>query len=168
MTRAQKAAQTRMSNAEGTDKSRAKKEETIVITADQFMAAIKKFTEGFEALSRIESLLSEGNKDRAPESPLRDEKFSTAIADVKLASTPPVSVLVDDVHSRSSSLRFRAESLRDAIINGVSIKDGEQVMRATESFASQGPTKDGLNFAFSNMCAVEDCLNEIDRYLLNR
>lgn len=162
MTRGQKAAQTRMSNAEGTDKSRAKKKETIVITADQFIAGIKKFTEGFEALSRIENLLFEGKKDRAPEYPLSDDKLSKA----KSEATPPVSVLVDDVHSRSSSLRFRAESLRDAIINGVSIKDGEQVMRATESFASQGPTKDGLNFAFSNMCAVEDCLNEIERYLV--
>lgn len=170
LTRGQKAAQTRLRNAGSkvqTATDRAAKAKTIVITADQFIAGIQKVTAGFEAISRIETSLAMGQHS-APKVPLHDDSLSPPKSQVNSPAPPPVSVLVDDVHSRSSSLRFKAESLRDAIVNGVNTNDGCQVMAQSASAPSQGPTKDALNFAFSNMCAVEYCLDEIDRYLLNR
>lgn len=170
-TRGQKAAQTRLRNAgskvqTATDRA-AENPKNIIVTAEQFIAGIQKVTAGFEAISRIENFLAMGQHSAA-QVPLHDDSLSPPKSQVNSAAPPSVSVLIDDVHSRSSSLRFKAESLRDAIVNGINTTDGCQVMAQSASAPSQGPTKDALNFAFSNMCAVEYCLDEIDRYLLNR
>jgi hypothetical protein len=114
------------------------------------------------------------NRDDAPHDPDAGAYPMPRIMEVPQDSknkgsgqSAPVSVLIDDVHSRTSGLHSRLEFLRDSLVHGIH----PDSPRPTEAIAagqpSQGPSKDALNWAFSNLAASEALVEEIQRYLLN-
>lgn len=170
----QKAAETRKRNAttEQVPPVPRVKKETVVITAEQFMAGIKRLTDGFDTLDRLEGLLSAVHRNDAPDAgysiPRITEVPQGVLGNKASSQSSPVSVLIDDVHSRTSALRGRLESLRDSLVHGIhpdQPRPSESIVQA--NLASQGPSKDALNWSFSNLAASEALVEEIQHYLLN-
>lgn len=176
LTRGQKAAETRKRNAAEREvppvpRNRTK---TLVITAEQFMAGIERLTKGFATLDRLEQIVLAGKPDtriELPEGGYPIPRITEAPAPKgcnALNASVPVSVLIDDVHSRSSAHRARLEALRDSLVHGIHPDQPRPGGVVQADTPSQGPSKDALNWSFSNLAASEALVEEIERYLLNR
>lgn len=170
LTRGEKAAATRQKNRTIRLTNANKLVAEPAASTDKFTAAL--LTVG-AALMRIEKHLPERDEQSAyePDGAAFPGNRIREVPPTKSASanSTPVSVLIDDVHSRTSGLRGRLESMRDALMHGISPEAprlGGAPMEA--STPSQGPAKDALNWSFSNLAASEALVEEIERYLLNR
>lgn len=169
LTRGEKAAETCKRNAaerEVPPIPRVKKQ-TVVITADQFLAGIKRLTAGFDTIDRLENILSAVHRNDAPDAGYPIPRISE-VPSKPSGQSAPVSVLIDDVHSRSSELRSRLESLRDSLVHGIHPDAPQGSSSPKGDMPSQGPSKDALNYSFGNLVAAESVVEEIERYLLNR
>jgi len=171
LTRGQKAAETRKRNAASGQQA---------ATAPMPVNLEKVFIAFTDGLHRLEKAILHSGYGSYPE---RDDAPNPAalgyavprITEVQppnsnkaSGQSAPVSVLIEDVHSRTAALRTCIEALRDSLVHGIYLDQP----RATEASglnnaASQGPSKDALNWAFSNLSASEALVEEIQRYLFN-
>lgn len=147
--------------------ARKTKTETVVITAEQFLAGCQKLSAGFESLARIEQLLSPRGVTDSPAPRITEVPMPSKMG--VQSDAAPLSVMLDDAHSRSSFVRRRAESLRDSIVHGIH-PDAPQKDCTVNGAAtpSMGPAKDAANWIHNNLAATEDALVQITNYLLNQ
>lgn len=175
LTRGQKAAETRKRNAAEAGNQQAARSAPAPMNASLEKVFIV-FTEGLSRLERA-VLQSIGDRDDAPNPAalgyaiprITEVPQGSALGNKASSDSAPVSVMIDDVHGRSCGLRSRLETLRDALVHGAppdAPREKGNVVDAAR--ASQGPSKDALNWSFSNLAASEALVEEIERYLLNR
>lgn len=176
LTRGQKAAETRNRNAAEAGNQQAARSALTPMNASLEKVFIV-FTEGLSRLERavLQSIgvrddVRNYNPDAAPFPGLRiTEAPNPPNSNKALSDSAPVSVLIDDVYSRSSAHRARLEALRDSLVHGIHPDAPREKENAgIANVASQGPSKDALNWSFSNLAASEALVEEIERYLLNR
>lgn len=165
LTKAQKAAQTRKRNAfRDTPAVPRDKSKTLILTADEFLARLEKIISEDHGGQDARAYSSDAGAYPVP----RITEAAPQKGNLASGQSAPVSVLIDDVHIRTSGLRSKLEALRDSLVHGIHPdaprEKGPGVQGAQPS---QGPQKDALNWAFSNLAASEDLVEEIARYLLN-
>lgn len=170
LTRGQKAAQTRLRNAEASG------QRLSAISNQQADSSVnfdKVFLTLADGMSRLEKavLHSIGSREQVTKGlGQQDNLASQQVGSVKLAAPqsgpPPLSDLLCDAAHLSAQVLEVAQQLRNRILHGDVPADGDSPPQnaAKDSF---GPAKNASIFIHRNLVGIEDCIKFISAYLLS-
>lgn len=148
------------------------KTETLVITAEQFLAGIKKLTDGFATIERLEKIVLAGRRDDAPPNPdagayptPRETPAHLGKAVAQQSGPPPLQDLLGEAARKSSQVLDKALAIKHRVLNGD--VPTPSIVAGGENQADYGPAKNEALYTLHNLSDIDVVLDFLASYFIS-